>query len=210
MTSALEKLARLASWGKSPQPGSLAAAALSASAAPQLPSPALLKMSTMPTVVDTAAWYEEHAQLCYDLQVAAIRAASNPDAEAQVGKAHAALLAHAAIINGGSEPVLLAKDGIHPIPFERLAAARAKVQVLTAEIAQIRDELAAVRAEGWRPEFDAMSPRQEELAIQFCQEIAGPRGAAGSPPDPVRLLEMAQALYEAERAEALPASKGVQ
>lgn len=57
MTSALEKLARLASWGKSPQPGSLAAAALSASAAPQPPSPALLKMSTMPTVVDTAAWY---------------------------------------------------------------------------------------------------------------------------------------------------------
>ena len=138
MNSALEKLARLASWGKSPQPGSLAAAALSASAAPQLPSPALLKMSTMPTVVDTAAWYEEHAQLCYDLQVAAVRAASEPGAEAAVGEAHAALLAHAAIINGGSGPVLLAKDGVHPIPFERLAAARAKIKVLEAENARLR------------------------------------------------------------------------
>lgn len=170
----------------------------------------MLKMSTLPTVVDTAAWYEEHAQLCYDLQVAAVRAASEPDAEAQVGKAHAALLAHAAIINGGSEPVLLAKDGIHPIPFERLAAARAKVQVLTAEITQTRDELAAVKVEGWRPEFDAISPRQEELALQFCQEIAGPRGEPGRPPDPVRLLEMAQGLYEAERADALSANGGGQ
>ena len=53
----------------------------------------------------------------------------------------------------------------------------------------------------WRPAFDLMSPRQEELVMQFCQEIAGPRGQPGSPPDPVRLLEMAQALYEAERAD---------
>jgi len=49
-----------------------------------------------------------------------------------------------------------------------------------------------------RPQFDAMVPAQEELAIKFCMEIAGPRGQPGYPPDPVRLLEMAQALYEAE------------
>lgn len=59
---------------------------------------------------------------------------------------------------------------------------------------------ALAKDEAWRPAFDAMSPRQEELAVQFCQEIAGRRGKAGRLPDPVRLLEMAQELYEAERA----------
>ena len=50
----------------------------------------------------------------------------------------------------------------------------------------------------WEPGFDFMVPGQEELAMQFCLEIAGPRGKKGSPPDPVRLMEMAQALYKAE------------
>ncbi|MCT6720640.1 hypothetical protein [Acidovorax sp. K2F] len=107
----------------------------------EAPGPAEVRLGKIPDVVDTAAWYEEHAQLCYDLQVAAVRAvraASDQDAEAEVAKAHAALLAHAAIINGGSGPVLLAKDGVHPIPFERLAAARAKIKVLEAENARLR------------------------------------------------------------------------
>ena len=126
MNTALEKLSRLASWSKP---------------APAMPLPmstAEAKLGTVPTVVDTSAWDEAHAQLCYDLQVAAVRAASEPGAEAAVGEAHAALLAHAAIINGGSGPVLLAKDGVHPIPFERLAAARAKIKVLEAENARLR------------------------------------------------------------------------
>jgi hypothetical protein len=50
----------------------------------------------------------------------------------------------------------------------------------------------------WRPAFEAMAPEQEELAIRFSCEIAGLSGGPPSPPDPVRLLEMAQALYEAE------------
>ena len=126
MNTAFEKLARLASWSK-PEP-----------AMPLPMSTAEAKLGTVPTVVDTSAWYEAHAQFCYDLQVAAVRAASEPGAEAAVGEAHAALLAHAAIINGGSGPVLLAKDGVHPIPFERLAAARAKIKVLEAENARLR------------------------------------------------------------------------
>lgn len=56
----------------------------------------------------------------------------------------------------------------------------------------------------WEPQFDAMSPKQEALLVQFCAEIAGPKGEPGRPPDPVRLLEMAQALYEAERQERGP------
>ena len=51
----------------------------------------------------------------------------------------------------------------------------------------------------WEPEFDAMALEQEHLVLDFCEEIAGRRGEPGSPPDPVRLLEMAQALYRAER-----------
>jgi hypothetical protein len=50
----------------------------------------------------------------------------------------------------------------------------------------------------WEPQFDAMESAQEALAVQFCIEIAGLRGQKGSPPDPVRLLEMAEALYKAE------------
>ncbi|MGE8319555.1 MAG: hypothetical protein ACN6O3_12485 [Comamonas sp.] len=51
----------------------------------------------------------------------------------------------------------------------------------------------------WEPQFDVMAPGQEELVMQFCQEIAGERGQKGRLPDPVRLLEMAEALYQAER-----------
>ena len=62
-----------------------------------------------------------------------------------------------------------------------------------------REILKLRRMPDWEPQFDCMTPKQEELAVQFCQEIAGPRGKRGSPPDPVRLLEMAEALYKAER-----------
>ena len=48
------------------------------------------------------------------------------------------------------------------------------------------------------PQFDAISVEQERLAVQFCAEIAGSRGGKASPPGPVRLLEMAEALYRAE------------
>ncbi len=56
-------------------------------------------------------------------------------------------------------------------------------------------------AKAWEPQFDVMSVEQEKLVQEFCLEIAGKRGEKGSPPDPVRLLEMAQSLYLAERNE---------
>jgi hypothetical protein len=62
----------------------------------------------------------------------------------------------------------------------------------------------------WEPQFDAISHEQEQLVLKFCAEIAGPRGQKGSPPDPVRLLEMAEALYLAERKDAAPAAVPVQ
>lgn len=65
---------------------------------------------------------------------------------------------------------------------------------------QFARQLLALRAmPAWEPAFDIMVPEQEELVMQFCMEIAGPKGKPGRPPDPVRLLEMAQALYQVER-----------
>src|SRR4051794_29739219 len=57
-----------------------------------------------------------------------------------------------------------------------------------------------IAVDKWQPSFDAHSLEQERLVREFCFEIAGALDKPGSPPDPVRLLEMAQALYEAERA----------
>ena len=45
----------------------------------------------------------------------------------------------------------------------------------------------------WEPAFCGTVPEQERLVEEFCQEIAE------GPVDPVRLLEMAEALYRAER-----------
>ena len=123
-------------------------------------------------------------------------------------QAHSDIKSHTQKIAGNAVPTVLTRDGNHTIAYEQLAEARAKVQVLTAELAQAREDLAAAKVEGWLPAFDVMSTRQEELAIQFCQEIAGRRGEPGSLPDPVRLLEMAQALYEAERQDLCPMAKG--
>jgi hypothetical protein len=52
----------------------------------------------------------------------------------------------------------------------------------------------AIQALRWQPEFDAMAPKQEALLVEFCAEISKGAGL-----DPVRLLEMAEALYLAER-----------
>lgn len=65
-----------------------------------------------------------------------------------------------------------------------------------------REILALQMPPTWEPQFDCMTPEQERLVMEFCQEIAGPKGQPGSPPDPVRLLDMAEALYKAERADA--------
>lgn len=82
---------------------------------------------------------------------------------------------------------------------ENIPQARANTE------ARVADLMAAITgALAWQPQFDVMSPKQEALAMQFVIEIAGPKDEAGSPPDPVRLLEMAQALYDAEREECGP------
>ena len=168
-------------------------------------SSAETQMATIPIVVDTAAWYEQHIAMLHQFLHRALSVVANTPAKRNtklvrlMGVAHTELQQHTRKIAEGAIPTVLSRDGNYPIPYEKLAESRAKVQVLTDELAKAREELTAARVEGWRPSFDATSPRQEELAIQFCQEIAGRRGEVGRPPEPVRLLEMAEALYEAER-----------
>lgn len=61
-----------------------------------------------------------------------------------------------------------------------------------------------MRLSNWEPKFDVMAPEQEKLVIQFCEEISGRRGSHGRATDPVRLLEMCERLYWAERAHYFP------
>jgi len=185
------------------KPGSLIERMLQQETAKQQNTAAVL--STTTEVVDLSSWYEQHVALLHQFLYRALWAIAKSPARRNtklvksLEQVHSDLKNHTRKIAGNAVPTVLTRDGNHTIAYEQLAEARAKVQVLTAELAQAREELAAAKVEGWLPAFDVMSTRQEELAIQFCQEIAGRRGEPGSPPDPVRLLEMAQALYEVER-----------
>ena len=148
----------------------------------------------MPEALSKDDWIQEHEWLLFDLLRRATELAKcggTVPGPTQKGYdlALQLILAH----GQGERPdhlSVVGRGGVGTIPYALYAASRAEVRTL-------REALA--KGDAWRPEFDAMSPRQEELAIQFCQEIAGRRGEAGSAPDPVRLLEMAQQLYEAER-----------
>ena len=186
-----------------PKPGSLVALMLEQEAAKRQSAATVL--AAAPEVVDLSAWYEQHIALLHQFlhrtlwAIAKTPARRNRRLVQTLEQAHADLKLHTLKIAGDALPTVLSRDRQYAIPYEKLAEARAKVQALTVELAQAREEAATLKVEGWRPEFDAMSPRQEELAIQFCREIAGRRDEAGRLPDPVRLLEMAQALYMAER-----------
>ncbi|MBV7428090.1 MULTISPECIES: hypothetical protein [unclassified Acidovorax] len=132
MTSAFEKLARLAPWARrvtEPKPESLVARALR-------PAAERLADTRQVIEVDTVKWMEHHAALSHHLVYRVTKAAQAPAdkaAEAEVHRAFALLQDHARVINGGADPVVLTKDGLHTIPFAELATARAKVQVLERE-----------------------------------------------------------------------------
>lgn len=187
-----------------PKARSLVTAMLADEAA-KLARPAANVLADATETVDVAAWYAHHTALLHQFLHHAIKrvAAAPVSKQTQrviqaLGRTHADLQAHTAKIAGPAVPRVLARDGFHTIEYDRLAEARAKVQVLTEELESLRAE------KSWKPQFDVMSPKQETLVMQFCMEIAGRRGEPGSLPDPVRLLEMAQALYEAEREECAP------
>ena len=96
----------------------------------------------------------------------------------------------------------LADDVFGPPQLQsRMLQAADELERRADRIAELERENEALRKDAqWRPQFDAIEPEQERLAVQFCEEIAGRRGEKGRVPDPVRLLEMAEALYKAEAA----------
>lgn len=148
MTSAFEKLARLSPWARrvtEPKPDSLVARAL---------RPAVERMADTRQIieVDTVKWLEHHAALCHHLLYAVVKAAlapaSDKTADAEVTTAFRLLHEHARVINGGVDPVLLTKDGLHTIPYEELAVARAKVQALERERESLLSIIEMQRAVG--------------------------------------------------------------
>lgn len=189
-----------------------------AASTPSLPTgliPTVLgPLATLPPALLNPAhltrWYEEHVALVDSLVCRTVKAVSgapsrrNPALLEQIGKAHDALRASAARIAGKAVPVVTGKNGLRTIPYKSLADARAKVKVLTEELAHAQQQIAALKVGGWRPAFDVMCPGQERLVVEFCREIAGTLEKPGRLPDPVRLLEMAEALYEAERKDRAP------
>ncbi len=188
-----------------PKPRSLVAAMLADEAAKRQARSAAEALANVPEIVDVAAWYTQHTALLHQFLHHAIKRVATAPVSKQtqrviqsLGRTHADLQAHTAKIAGPAVPRVLARDGVHTIPYDRLAEARAKVQVLTEELAYLR------ALEEWHPRFDAMSAKQETLAAQFCREIAAQAEGGQIGPDPTRLLEMARQLYEAEREELAP------
>lgn len=159
---------------------------------------------------ERAAWVEEHEWLLYALlheatAVACTRKYVTGAAQRAYDGALKSLLAHTHNIPESHLPMVQDRFGRATIPYHLYAASRAKVAALQVELAQAKE--GQPKECGWQPSFDANSPRQEELVVQFCEEIAGRRGQKGRLPDPVRLLEMAEALFDAERDHAIGAQE---
>lgn len=135
MNSAFEKLARLAPWARrlpDPKPGSLVARALQQSAAERMAD------TRQVIEIDTTEWLEHHVALCHHFQHKTLKAAMAPPGDkaamAEANRAFDLLQEHARVINGGDDPVVLAKDGLHRIPYSTVAELRAKVRVLEHEL----------------------------------------------------------------------------
>ncbi|HVL77614.1 MAG TPA: hypothetical protein VM406_16490 [Noviherbaspirillum sp.] len=81
----------------------------------------------------------------------------------------------------------------YPGPWQTMREQSDAILSLIARIRELESRAAPESAGAWQPKFEAIAHEQEQLAIKFCTEIATSR------PDPVRLIEMAEALYLAER-----------
>ncbi|WP_027996006.1 hypothetical protein [Simplicispira psychrophila] len=134
-------------------PGSLIASALGLIRQPAVQD-ARTALDTVPCLIDFDLWVDDHEALAYQLVHITVKGAGQQEnvrvTSAAVDHALAQLMNHAHLITNKPRPLLLAKDGVHTIPYERLAEARAKVQVLLVENAELRAKLAA-NAQEQRP-----------------------------------------------------------
>ena len=136
-------------------------------------------LATAPRTLNGAVWLEQHEALTHHLLHMMARALAKPAGRATDGalqpiaQAYSALREHAKQVVGDAVPVVLAADGRHEIPFEKLSEARAKVAVLQGELqaahiagAQARDLLALAQscmAQGTAP--------SAELAARIQQAV---------------------------------------
>lgn len=136
-------------------------------------------LATAPRTLNGAAWLEQHEALTHHLLHMMARSLAKPagrttDGALQpIAQAYTALRAHAKQVAGDAVPVVLAADGRHETPFEKLSEARAKVAVLQAELqaahsagAQARDLLALAQscmAQGTAPSAKLAARIQEAL-----------------------------------------------
>jgi hypothetical protein len=136
-------------------------------------------LATAPRTLNGAAWLEQHEDLTHHLLHMMARALAKPAGRATDGalqpiaQAYSALREHAKQVVDDAVPVVLAADGRHEIPFEKLSEARAKVTVLQAELqaahiagAQARELLALVQscmAQGAAPSAELAARIQEAL-----------------------------------------------
>jgi hypothetical protein len=136
-------------------------------------------LATAPRTLNGAAWLEQHEDLTHHLLHMMARALAKPAGRSTDGalqpiaQAYAALRGHAKQVVGDAMPVVLAADGRHEIPFEKLSEARAKVAVLQAELqaahiagAQARDLLALAQscmAHGTAPSAELAARIQEAV-----------------------------------------------
>lgn len=127
-------------------PGSLVARALGLIRQPATQD-ARTALGTLPCLIDFDLWADDHEALAYQLVHITVKGAKQQENDrvtsATVDHALAQLMDHAHLLTNKPRPLLLAKDGVHTIPYQRLAEARAKVQVLLAENAELRAKLAA-------------------------------------------------------------------
>ncbi|MGQ8876609.1 hypothetical protein ACUTR7_03805 [Delftia sp. NA_296.1] len=165
---------------------------------PKSSAQALLAMA--PRALNGAAWLEQHEALTHHLLHMMARALAKPAGRATDGalqpiaQAYSALREHAKQVVGDAVPVVLAADGRHEIPFEKLSEARSKVAVLQAELqaahiagAQARDLLALVQscmAQGAAP--------SAELAARIQQAVG--QTASTTEPQPGEGQEAVQDL----------------
>lgn len=136
-------------------------------------------LATAPRMLNGAAWLEQHEALTHHLLHMMARALAKPAGRATDGalqpiaQAYSALREHAKQVVGDTVPVVLAADGRHEIPFEKLSEARAKVAVLQGELqaahiagAQARDLLALAQtcmAKGTAPSAELAARIQQAL-----------------------------------------------
>lgn len=136
-------------------------------------------LATAPRTLNGAAWLEQHEDLTHHLLHMMARAMAKPAGRATdealqpIAQAYTALRAHAKQVVGDAVPVVLAADGRHEIPFEKLSEARAKGAVLQAELqaahiagAQARDLLDLAQscmAQGTAPSAELVARIQQAL-----------------------------------------------